>query len=60
MRPPPAVSQAGLQAVADAPVLFMPQFYQQVGTTAGFIAGLIGGVGAAMMGRPRRLPLALT
>lgn len=50
---------AGLQAASDAPVLFMPQFYQQVGTTAAFIAGLLGGVGAAMMAKPRNAPLEL-
>lgn len=41
------------------PVLLLPRFYQQVGTTAAFIAGLIGGVGAAMMLKPQNAPLAL-
>lgn len=51
----------GLQAAEElsVPVLLLPQFYQQVGTTAAFIAGLIGGVGAAMMVKPRNAPLAL-
>lgn len=43
---------AGLQAVSAGPTFFMPQFYQQVGTTAAFISGLLGGVGAALMSRP--------
>lgn len=52
---------AGLQAAEElsAPVLLLPQFYQQVGTTAAFIAGLLGGVGAALMRKPRHAPLAL-
>jgi hypothetical protein len=52
---------AGLQAAEElsVPVLLLPQFYQQVGTTASFIAGLLGGVGAAMMAKPRNAPLAL-
>jgi len=52
---------AGLQAAEElsVPVLLLPQFYQQVGTTAAFIAGLLGGVGAAMMAKPRNQPLAL-
>ena len=41
------------------PVLLLPQFYQQVGTTAAFIGGLIGGVSAALMMKPRNAPLAL-
>lgn len=51
----------GLQAAEElsVPVLLLPQFYQQVGTTAAFICGLIGGVGAAMMRKPRNAPLAL-
>lgn len=51
----------GLQAAEElsVPVLLLPQFYQQVGTTAAFIAGLLGGVGAAMMMKPRNAPLAL-
>lgn len=51
----------GLQAAEElsVPVLLLPQFYQQVGTTAAFIAGLLGGVGAAMMVKPRNAPLAL-
>jgi len=52
---------AGLQAAEELslPVLLLPQFYQQVGTTASFIAGLLGGVGAAMMAKPRSAPLEL-
>lgn len=51
----------GLQAAEElsVPVLLLPQFYQQVGTTAAFIAGLIGGVGSALMMKPRQAPLAL-
>lgn len=51
----------GLQAAEElsVPVLLLPQFYQQVGTTAAFIAGLLGGVGAALMMKPRQAPLAL-
>lgn len=51
----------GLQAAEElsAPVLLLPQFYQQVGTTAAFIAGLLGGVGAALMAKPRNAPLDL-
>ena len=51
----------GLQAAEElsAPVMLLPQFYQQVGTTAAFIGGLIGGVGAAMMRKPGNAPLAL-
>ena len=52
----------GQQAAEElsVPVLLLPKFYQQVGTTAAFIRGLIGGVGAAMMRKPRNAPLALT
>jgi hypothetical protein len=51
---------ATLQIVTGVvPSLFMPDLYQQVGTTALFIAGLIGSIGATIMGSPRRLPLAL-
>ena len=52
----------GLQAAEElsSPVLLLPQFYQQVGTTSAFIGGLLGGVGAAMMLKPRNAPLALT
>jgi len=52
----------GLQAVSvDAvPGFILPVFYQQVSTTAAFIAGLLGGVGAALMVKPRTAPLALT
>jgi len=51
----------GLQAAEElsVPVLLLPRFYQQVATTAAFIAGLIGGVGAAMMLKPRNAPLEL-
>ncbi len=52
---------AGLQAAEErsAPVLLLPLFYQQVGTTASFIAGLLGGVGSALMSKPRSAPLEL-
>lgn len=51
---------AGLQAVtAAAPSVFLPDVYQQVGTTAAFIAGVIGSLSAALMVPPRRLPLGL-
>jgi len=52
---------AGLQAAEElsVPVLLLPQFFQQVGTTAAFIGGLLGGVGAAMMMKPRTAPLDL-
>ena len=52
---------AGLQAAEElsSPVLLLPQFYQQVGTTAAFICGLLGGVGAALMTKARSAPLAL-
>lgn len=52
---------AGLQAVsADAmPGFILPAFYQQVGTTASFIAGLLGGVGSSLMLKPRTAPLEL-
>lgn len=51
----------GLQAAEElsVPVLLLPQFYQQVGTTAAFIAGLLGGVGAALMMKPRNALLEL-
>ncbi len=51
----------GLQAAEElsVPVLLLPQFYQQVGTVAAFIAGLIGSLGGAVMARPSDLPLAL-
>lgn len=51
----------GLQAAEElsVPALLLPQFYQQVGTTAAFIAGLLGGVGAALMKKPGNAPLAL-
>lgn len=51
----------GLQAAEElsVPVLLLPQFFQQVGTTAAFIGGLIGGVGAALMAKPRNAPLEL-
>jgi hypothetical protein len=50
-----------LQAAEElsVPVLLLPQFFQQVGTTAAFIAGLLGGVGAALMMKPRDAPLEL-
>lgn len=50
-----------LQAAEElsVPVLLLPQFFQQVGTTAAFIAGLLGGVGAALMMKPRNAPLEL-
>lgn len=52
---------AGLQAAEElsVPVLLLPQFYQQVGTTAAFIAGLLGGVGSSLMLKPRTAPLEL-
>lgn len=52
---------AGLKAADElsAPVLLLPQFYQQVGTTAAFIAGLLGGVGSSLMLNPRTAPLEL-
>lgn len=52
---------AALQAVTATvvPSLFLPDLYQQVGTTTAFVAGLIGSLGAAVMARPRDLPLAL-
>ncbi|MDP2389274.1 MAG: hypothetical protein Q8N52_03005 [Acidobacteriota bacterium] len=52
---------AGLKAAEElsVPVLLLPQFYQQVGTTAAFIAGLLGGVGSSLMLTPRTAPLEL-
>ena len=51
----------GLKAAEElsVPVLLLPQFYQQVGTTATFIAGLLGGVGSSLMLKPRNAPLDL-
>jgi len=56
-----ACGVAGLQAVAMTrePSIILPSLFHQVGTTAAFVVGLIGGVGASLMARPRELPLAL-
>ena len=52
---------AALQAAEElsVPVLLLPQFFQQVGTPAAFIGGILGGVGTALMMKPRNAPLEL-
>ena len=56
-----ACGVAGLQAVAIVrePSILLPSMLHQVGTTAAFVMGLMGGVGSSLMAASRRLPLAL-
>ncbi len=56
-----ACGVAGLQAVAifREPATILPGLLHQVSTTAAFVVGLIGGVGASLMARPGETPLEL-
>jgi len=57
-----ACGVGGLQAVSfvSETSVFLPSLFHQVGTRAAFVAGLMGGVGSALMRRPGALPLALS